>query len=456
MNTKAATSVASQLEVVLATEAGTETSGILAISGEEYFSLVSFFIQSLETNMAGASILTLSHSLSNVVTTLTQDQVTTLTEMQTRLTSVQTQLESFTTNLKEEFESLTGAAATENQILSGSTVDEDKDHASKTYLMALQSLMVTRQTIMQVENILTVLSSEGGLSNGEEVSGDEFFNRLFTFFMKFEEDITSTTITTLLVTLTRVTVTLNEEQKTSIVSFQDQLEIFSQRLEIAMSFYKEQFEMFTGVAGTETQMQTGDPFASLSFMSASKIVKLETLHKNKHFVEKVRMSCEAIAEDALTGTSSGMTEMTLEELNKLVMEFFNLVSQDFLSSTSTGPGSTIANDLVIKIQSAKLTFALNETEIKMVEFIVERLVNLEKDFAGVIQVYFFQYSIITGNSLEIQVNEVPCQGPSMMMTTKSSSMMTTKSHAMMTTRPTMTGSSSMMSSGSTMMTTRPT
>merc|ERR1712038_680397 len=144
-----------------------------------------------------------------------------------------------------------------------------------------------------------------------------------------------------------------------------------------------------------TQMQTGDPFASLSFMSASKI--------------------------------------------------FKLVSQDFLSSTSTGPGSTFANDLVIKIQSAKLTFALNETEIKMVEFIVERLVNLEKDFAGAIQVYIFQYALITGNSLEIQVNEVPCQGPSMMMTmkpgsmmtTKSSSMMTTKSHAMMTTRPTM-------------------
>merc|ERR1719356_1562839 len=152
--------------------------------------------------------------------------------------------------------------------------------------------------------------------------------------------------------------------------------------------------------------------------------------------------------------------MTPEKLNMLVMEFFDLVSQDFLSSTSTGPGSTFANDLVIKIQSAKLTFALNETEIKMVEFIVERLDNLEKDFAGAIQVFFFQYTLITGNTLEIQVNEVPCQGPSMMMTTmkpgsmmttKSSSMMTTKSHAMMTTRPTMMGSSSMMSSGSTMM-----
>merc|ERR1711928_277723 len=100
--------------------------------------------------------------------------------------------------------------------------------------------------------------------------------------------------------------------------------------------------------------------------------------------------------------------MTLEELNKLVMEFYDLVSQDFLSSTSTGPGSTFANDLVIKIQSAKLTFALNETEIKMVEFIVERLFNLEKDFAGAIQVYFFQYTLITGNSLEIHVNEVTC------------------------------------------------
>ena len=89
-----------------------------------------------------------SNVISQTGTILTQ--VTTLTEMQTRLTSVQTQLDSFTTKLKEEFESLTGGAATENQILSGSTVDEDKDHASKTYLMALQSLMVTRQTIMQV------------------------------------------------------------------------------------------------------------------------------------------------------------------------------------------------------------------------------------------------------------------------------------------------------------------
>ena len=77
--------------------------------------------------------------------------MTSLTEVDTRLESIQSQLEIFTKNLKTEFESLTGEPATENQILSGSTETETTtDDASKIYLTALQSLMVTRQTITQV------------------------------------------------------------------------------------------------------------------------------------------------------------------------------------------------------------------------------------------------------------------------------------------------------------------
>merc|ERR1712181_203271 len=352
---------------------------------------------------------------------------------------IQSQLEIFTKNLKTDFESLTGEEATENQILSGSSESETTtDDASKTYLMALQSLMVTRQTITEVENMLMILSSEGGLSAGDLISGDEFLLRLSSFFSLFEEDITSTAITALLVTLTRVTVTLDKDQKTSLTYFQGQLEIVSQRVEIAISFYQEQFETLSGVAATEIQTKTGDPFASLSFMSASKIVKLETLTKNKYLVERVRMSCEAISEDAMEATSSGTMEMSLEELNEFVMELFELISQDFLSSESSGGESTFANDLVIKIQSAKLTVALTENELTMVEFIVGRLVNLERELEGKVQVFLFQYQLITANTLEIQVNEVPCELPSMMMT-KSSMMMTTKSsQAMMTpARPSM-------------------
>jgi len=177
----------------------------------------------------------------------------------------------------------------------------------------------------------------------------------------------------------------------------------------------------------------------------------------------VRMLCEAISEDAMEATSSGTMEMSLEELNELVMEFFDLISQDFLSSESSGGESTYANDLAIKIQSAKLTVALTENELTMVEFIVGRLVNLEGELEGTIHVFLFQYQLITGNSLEIQVNEVPCELPSMMMTTmnpgsmmttkssmmmttkSSQAMMTTKSHAMMTTaRPSMMTTGSMM------------
>merc|ERR1719222_802810 len=168
LNTKAASSVSTQLDSVLLTEAGTETTGMLTISGEEYLFFVNTFVQSLETDLAGSSILTLSHSISNVATTLTEEQVTSLTEMGNRLTSIQSQLETFTTNLQTEFESLTGGSATENQILSGSTEETNTDDASKTYLMALQSLMVTRQTITQVENTLMILSSEGNLSAGDQ------------------------------------------------------------------------------------------------------------------------------------------------------------------------------------------------------------------------------------------------------------------------------------------------
>ena len=292
-----------------------------------------------------------------------------------------------------------------------------------------------------------ILSSEGNLSAGEKISGGEFLLRLSSFFLLFEEDITSTAITALLVTLTRVTVELDEEQMMEFTYFQDQLEIISQRVEIAVTFYEVQFETLAGAAATETQMKTGDPFASLSYMSASKIVKLETLTRNKYLVERVRMLCGDIAEDAMGATSTGTMEMAVEELNELVMEFFDLISQDFLSSTSESSGSesTYANDLVIKIQSAKLTVALADTELTMVEFIVGRLVNLEGELEGAIHVFLFQYSLITGNSLEIRVNEVPCELPSMMMTTRnpgsmmttmsSMMMMTTKSQAMMTTEP---------------------
>merc|ERR1719412_484458 len=87
LNTKATTSVANQLAAVLATETGTETSGNLLISGEEYVALVAMFVERLEANMVGTSITTLSHSISSVMTTLNEDQATSLREMNTRLAS---------------------------------------------------------------------------------------------------------------------------------------------------------------------------------------------------------------------------------------------------------------------------------------------------------------------------------------------------------------------------------
>ena len=70
--------------------------------------------------------------------------------MNTRLTSIQSLLEMFTASLQTQFETLTGGKATENQILSGSIEETSTDDASRTYLVALQSLMVLRHTIAEV------------------------------------------------------------------------------------------------------------------------------------------------------------------------------------------------------------------------------------------------------------------------------------------------------------------
>ena len=70
--------------------------------------------------------------------------------MNTRLASIQSLLEMFTSSLQTQFETLTGGSATENQILSGSIEGTSTDDASKTYLVALQSLMVLRHTIAEV------------------------------------------------------------------------------------------------------------------------------------------------------------------------------------------------------------------------------------------------------------------------------------------------------------------
>ena len=312
-----------------------------------------------------------------------------------------------------------------------------------------------------------ILSTEGFLSAGDEISSEEFLSRLSSFFHMFEEDVASprlaspSHLTSLLATLTRVTVTFDEEQRMGLADFQDKLEIVAQRVEIAITFYQEQFEALTGVTATETQMKVGDPSVSLSAMSVRKINKLKSLTKNKYLVEKVRMLWGAIAEDAVDATSSGTMEMTLEELKELVMEFFDMIYQDFLASEScSGSESTFANDLVIKIQSAKLTEALVDMELTMVDFFLGRLVNLEGELEATIQVFLFQYNLVSGNSLEIEVNEVPCEpceppstmmttrnpmittrnpmmttrNPGSMMTTQSSMMMTTKSHSMMTTK----------------------
>ena len=90
LNTKAVSLVSTQLGAVLVTEAGTETSGSLTIAGEEYLFSVEIFVQSLETNLVGSSILTLSHSISSVATTLTDQQVafSILTDLLKKISSI--------------------------------------------------------------------------------------------------------------------------------------------------------------------------------------------------------------------------------------------------------------------------------------------------------------------------------------------------------------------------------
>jgi len=443
------------------TEAGTETSGSASMSGMDYISHLTRFIMALEMDMTSTSVVSLSLTITSVKTTLTNQQIKVLAALEGRMSSIQTAQDLLIVGLQTKFSNITGENATSVQIASGPTTATTATAAAKTYLVALQSLMVNSHALKHVGGVL----SKGSHSEGPEITEQEFIIRMKRFLYVLHENAVSTEVAALSASLLMVKVTFNDA--TNMTRFEEAIAMQTQRLDLAITFYQNQFESLTGAEATEEQMKTGDTTASLSKMAASKVHKLKSLSMNKFFVKKTKMLCTQVSKDALAATSAGNVESTVMEMNDLVMSLFHMISEDFLAED--------LNNLFIKIQSAKLTEPLTEVELTAVEFVVARLETLEGHLGGAGAVFSTQYSVITGSSIVIIIIEVPTNPPSMMttrgpgsmmttggpgsmMTThKPSSMMATKSHTMMTTKSPMmtTQSHAMMTTMSTggMMTT---
>merc|ERR1712012_728177 len=101
--------------------------------------------------------------------------------------------------------------------------------------------------------------------------------------------------------------------------------------------------------------------------------KVEVMGENAESAEIAMMLCEAILEDPLAATAGGTVEMTAAESFSLVLNLYNLLSANYLS--------TEISAILIEIQAVKLTEPLTDEEAAMVVDIVAQLnvliVNIE-------------------------------------------------------------------------------
>ena len=345
-----------------------------------------------------------------------------LTFLESNLTAIEARLTLLETSLKTDFSTLSGGEATEIQISAGSVDATTAGDAAESHLMALQALTVNEKSLMELNMTLSRLADTGSLGGrGEEINATDFIDRLSAFFMVLEEDISSFAITALTASITNVKVELNETENALVSSFNQTLNSSIIKIQLAMAFYQEQFKAQSTDEATSIQILTGSSSATLSSASALTVSQLKTLTVSKHYVTRVQMLCEAIAEDAVKATESGTVEMTADENHKLVMELFISISENFLDTNSV--------DLITKIQSAKLIEPLDAFQKTATELIVSRLTKLAMNIQGTMQIFHTLYTLMTCETLAIIVVQARP-----MTTTRSPGMMTTGRPGMQTTR----------------------
>ena len=321
--------------------------------------------------------------------------MTSITLVKTSLTTVISRISLIVASLQEEFKEQTGSEATTIQITSGSSSVTSTEEASSAILISLQSLTVNTKSITEVNTILTSLASSGSVTSegGEQITGEEFLLRLEEFLALVETDYTSVAITSFSLSLTKITVTLTETEKTSVTTFQESVTLVLTKISLAITFYKAEFKTLTGSEATDDQISAGDATKTPADISKENEAKLQALSENKESAAETSMICGRIADDPIGATASGTVEMTTQELCELVMNFYTLISEDYLSTEATA--------LMSQIESAKLTKELSFEEYLMVIQIVTQLDILVVEISVSIQVISIQYLVITGEEIVI-------------------------------------------------------
>merc|ERR1719234_2936340 len=215
VNSAAATLVMTTMDTILSTTVGTTSEGSVTMTGEEYLEAITIFVQLLQMDMSGSSIVAQSLSLTSVATTLTNTQVTSITLVKTTLTTLISRISLIVASLQEDFKTQTGSEATTIQISSGSTSVTTTEEASSSILISLQSLTVNEKSITEVKSLLSSLASTGSITSegGELITGELFILRLEEFLALVETDFTSVTISVFSLSLTQITVvTLTETE----------------------------------------------------------------------------------------------------------------------------------------------------------------------------------------------------------------------------------------------------
>lgn len=333
------------------------------VDGTKYMEMLTAFFLLLEEDYSSAAITAMSFDITNVKVTLTETQITEVKEFQTTIKLVIVKIQVAISFFQSQVKALTGAEATETQILAGdasATVASIKEEN----IMQLETMSINKKSVETVKSLVDSIMKDAvtaTASGTTEMSGKEFLKLLKMFFKAIKGDFLSEKVTKLSsqISSAKLSSSLTEIEKTDIEFISMELEILIVDIEVTIQVIQYQLVIMTGSAPMI------DVDAAIDNAVEDAILMLKIISKNTKACQSVEMKLT----EAIGGTATSGTEIGSATFVSTVESFIKLLTAD-LTDITVVTQSTSITTAKVTLTTAEVT-TVTTLKTSLTEIIVK-------------------------------------------------------------------------------------
>ena len=342
--------------------AGTLDAGSEVTSAVFLERLTAFFAL-LEEDYSSESITAMSFDIINVKVTLTTAEITQVTTLKSSISLILIKISVAITFFQSQVKALTGAEATETQILAGdasATVASVKEES----VMQLKVMTINIDSVEKVSILIESIMKDAvtaTASGTTEMTNKEFFKLLMMFFKAISGDFHSEEVTALGAQLSsaKLSTALTTIEMTDIQLISTKLEVLIIDIQITIQVIQYQLIVMTGSA---PMIDVKDAIADAVEDS---IIMLKIVSKNTKACESV----EKKLSEAIGGTATTGAETDSATFITIVETFIKLVSADLVDMTIVTQSTSITTAKVT-LTAAQIT-TITTFKTSLTELIVK-------------------------------------------------------------------------------------